>query len=245
MPKGLHGWRKDPPKDKDWSAHRLLMAAPPPPESASLRDRAGEVLDQVRNDCVANAVAKAIQVALTKPNAQPEPLPSRNWIYYMAGCLEGSQKLDNGRYIRDALDSLATVGWPDESGWPYDGRWNVHPGAMIHWLAYDSAKTLKPSYYRIDAGPERATLMKQAIAAGHPIVVGSDVSQAWEDQDGITPLPYDPAAPVLGGHAYCILEYDAGGIHQLNSWNGWAQQGWGYLGWSWTEGFQDVWVIAI
>lgn len=241
MPKGLYGWKRDAPSVKDYRAHRLLGGAAPPPESASLADRAGDVLDQVRNDCVANSVGKAFEVALSVVG-EIVPMLSRNWIYYMSGCLEGAQKLDNGRYIRDALDALGRVGCPFEVAWPYDNRWNVHPGAEVHRAAFD----LKPAYYRIDGTQqERALQIKQAIAGGYPVVVGSLVDQAFEDQDGVHPFPYNAQMSPLGGHAYCILAYDSGGLRLLNSWSdSWALDGWGYLDYGWCDGFGDIWVIT-
>lgn len=244
----LTGWKKDPHSIQDHHAHLLLGAAPPPPPSASLRDRVGGpsgVLDQVRSDCVANSTAKAIQVALSLRDVIA-PLPSRNWIYYMAGALEGAQHEDNGRYLRDAFDALSTVGWPSETAWPYDDRWNRHPGAEVHRLAYDYHKAFSLARYRISStGEQRVTEIKQAIASGYPVVVGGQITQAWEEQSGQAPLPLEFAASV-GGHAYTLLEYDPDGVHPLNSWGpAWGAYGWGWLSWAWADTFEDIWVVAL
>lgn len=251
MPRSLYGWKRDRPSPRDWPAHPLLSVLPPPPAAASLRDRAGgkaAVLDQVRSDCVANSVAKVVQVALSTASVL-SPLPSRNWIYYQAGCIEGSQKDDNGRYIRDALDALGMVGWPDETDWPYDARWNVPAGAAVHRLAFDQAQAINVGRYRIDAppGPARRDQVSRAISGGFPVVGGGDITQAWEDQGGKSPLPWDPTAPPVGGHAYTLLEYDPGGLHPLNSWgpDGFGIDGWGYLSWDWLDHLDDLWAVSM
>lgn len=238
----LYGYKRDIPSAKDWPAQRLLAAAPPPPESASLLNKCGGpagVLNQPRNNCTAYATCKGIQISLGGLAA----LPSMAWDYYMAGCLEGSQKQDNGRYLRDALDALAKVGWPTADQWPDDDEhWNRHPGAEVHALAFDHAKLFRPAYYRVLTANE----LKQANAAGHPVVVGSEVGQSFEDQDGVTPLPYDPAEPALGGHAYLVVGYDPGGIRIWNSWGvSWANAGTGLLAWEWFPAFQDAWAITL
>lgn len=247
------GWKPEPPRASDFKASALLAAAPEPPPAASLRVRAGtrfDVLDQQRNDCVAHAVARGVQVALTPAGAEPAPLPSRDWGYYLSGVPAGDQTRDDGRFIRDCIAAYSRAGWPDEVGWPY-GSWPNHPGGEAFRLAYDRRSRDGIAYHRITdmQGAERRRELSQAIASGYPVVFGTMVTQPFEEQDGINPLPLPGQSDgILGGHAIAMLEYDEAGIGFMNSWGpAWADVGWGRLSWDWmTSGYvSDCWAIQI
>lgn len=245
-----YGWKKDKPSSFDREARHLLSALPPPPERASLRDRCGGrpgVLSQGRGDCVAHAVGKAVQVALTLPGGPPAPMPSRDWLYYQAGVPDGDQSVDNGRYIRNACDALRVLGWPDETDMPY-GTWPAHPGGNNFRQAFDRRAKTGIAYHRItEVGAARIDAIKRAIANGFPVVGGLQVTQAFEDQTGLAPLPVG-FGESLGGHAIMFGEYNVLGVKFQNSWDDlWGDAGWGYLAWEWMTlgSTDDLWVIEI
>jgi hypothetical protein len=245
------GWRYSPPTEADWKASALLSGAAAPPERASLRTRAGtsaHVLDQQRNDCVAHAVARAVQVALTRSGGELAPLPSRDWIYYLSGVPSLDQTNDDGRFIRDAFAACSRTGWPDEAVWPY-GQWPTHPGGAAFRGAFDRRAGDGIAYHRVSDGAARKLQMQQAIASGYPVVIGTLVTPSFEEQDGVDPLPFPlPGAQILGGHAIALLEYDADGVGFCNSWGaGWAAGGWGRLSWEWvlSNYVSDCWAVQI
>lgn len=243
----LHGWHKDPPKAADFHAGKLLSAEPPPPTAASLVNRImGAPLNQTQNDCTANSTARAIQIALTPAGAlMSAQLPSRRFGYYLGGVREGSQKQDNGRYLRDVLDAYALLGMPPETVWSYDKPWDAHPSSEAFRQGFDA----RLSYHRIsEQGIAFRDTMSRAIASGRPVVVGAPVTDGWENQDGI--IPFDaPSAndPVAGGHAFCFVAYTPDGVVLLNSWGSdWACKGYGFVTWAWAESqVQDAWVIDV
>jgi hypothetical protein len=247
MPHGLHGWRKDRPSAKDWHAGKLLGAAPPPPDRASLVPRMlDEVFDQHRNDCTGNGVGRGFQLALTPVGGPCGPRLSRNWLYFEGGVPEGSQKLDDGRMLRDVLDAAAALGVPHEAFWPYDDAlWNVRPSLKAFRQAFD----FKPSYYRIvSSGEIQRQEISTALAAGHPIVVGAPVTLGWEDQDGVHPFDSPkPGDAVAGGHAFCLVGYEPEGVRLLNSWSStWGLGGYGFVTWDWIASqLEDVWVLTV
>lgn len=240
----LYGYKPDPHDPRDKPAAALLAALPEPPPRFSLRARAGHALDQTRSDCVANSTAKAVQIALTGPSGLIAPLPSRDWLYYLAGIQEQSQRDDNGRYIRDAFTTLSHLGWPDEAVWPY-GKWPAHPGGEAHRAAFDRRAQTGIAYHRVtETGQDRIDAVKRLIAAGYPLVGDVMATPAFEAQDGLSPLP-SPDGFVTTNHAVCFADYEPEGVRLINSWGDWADQGWGFLSWGWLTFSADLWAVEI
>jgi C1A family cysteine protease len=104
-------------------------------------------------------------------------------------------------------------------------------------------------YMRVNVSP---TALKQAIAAGFPVVVGFDVYESIEldsvAETGILPMPA-PGEQEVGGHAVLCVGYDDSTQRFLcrNSWgDGWGQGGYftipyAYLGS--THYAQDFWAV--
>lgn len=240
-----YGYKKGAPSPSDYKLSARLGAVEPPPPRASLADRAGGslgVLDQMRQDCVPNAVMGAIQVCMTTPSSPLAPLGSRDWAYYLSGLPTGDQLNDDGRYIRDCFSALRQVGWPDEGVWPY-GRWPEHPGQEEYREAFHRRRL---AYHFLADGEGRKLELMQAIAAGFPVVGGLQVTQGFEDQDGVTPCELDLNQEILGGHAVRFLAYDEHGARFCNSWGqDWGAEGWGYLSWGYvTSGYSSEFVAV-
>lgn len=246
----LYGWRRSPDDDRDalFRASRPLGAIEVPAQSdGRFRAIAPAPLNQHRSDCVAHGTSTGVQLVCTPDGGPPAPRPSRDWIYSESGVKDGSQDQDNGRYVRSALDALGKLGWPDEVEWPY-GSWPTHPGAEVHRMAFDRRGNRVIERHRLDLpGMDLVTEWKAARAAGMCIVGGTLVTQAFEDQDGITPLPAPSAGDgILGGHCTAFPEYDADGPFGLNSWGNWADRGWYHLSWAWVRAMcSDVWGVRL
>jgi len=250
MARQYDGWKREADSDKDYKASARLSALPLPPPEASLRDRCGgreAVLDQVRNDCVGNSVARAIQAAMTVAGQALAPLPSRDWIYYLSGVPDGSPAVDDGRFIRNAFAALASQGWPDEADWSY-GTWPAHPGAEAHRAAFDRRSAVGLLFHKItETGEARREPFERAIAHGFPVVGGVQVTDAFEAQSGHSALPV-VNAPTLGGHAIAFVSYTPDGIGFANSWGtSFGAEGFGYLSWDWLAlpTTSDLWVVEI
>lgn len=200
------------------------------------------------SSCVSNAIAQAIRIVLLeKGEANPELL-SRLFSYWIARNQHGDAGVDNGTFIRLAIKGLNRVGRPPESAWPYDvNRYSEKPPPAVFMEAHDKRKA---NYYRIaEYGAERVEVIKRALAAGHPVVFGTDVSTEFLDNvgtQGVIKPPVD--GQLAGGHAMVVTGYNQVGPMITNSWgDDWGQGGrarfdWSYLTWERTR---DLWAIDI
>src|ERR1700727_320712 len=160
-----YGWYPALPDQRD-----LLYAAPAPfqaktPPSIDLSKQCPPVYDQGQlGSCTANAIAGAIEFDQIKANLT-EFTPSRLFIYYNERSMEGTINSDAGAQIRDGIKSVATLGAPPETDWPYNiAKFTQKPPAK----AYSDAKQhLVVLYQRLiqDLGT-----LKGCLASGFPFV---------------------------------------------------------------------------
>jgi C1A family cysteine protease len=174
--------------------------------------------------------------------------PSRLFIYYNERVMEGTVSSDAGASIRDGIKSVASIGAPPESDWPYDiSQFTVAPPQS----AYDAAKLdCAVKYLSVD---QTLDAMKQCLADGYPIVGGFTVYQSFDAADlmpAIVPMP-GPNESVLGGHCILIVGYDD--ARQMftirNSWGvGWGDKGYGYMPYAYLTDpdlADDFWAIEL
>jgi C1A family cysteine protease len=120
--------------------------------------------------------------------------------------IEGTVNQDSGAQIRDGIKSVATLGAPPETDWPYDiSKYAQQPPQA----AYDDAKQdLVSSYSRVG---QDITQMRGCLAEGYPFVFGFTVYESFESesvaQSGIVPMP-DSGENVVGGHCVVAVGYD-------------------------------------
>jgi C1A family cysteine protease len=233
------GFLPDPPKAEgerpDFDAGVLVARATPSPPSHDLMPLVVEVLDQGGlGSCVAQAATQAIRMrdrAALGPASVP-PLGSRLFAYYASRAHHHAQAYDTGTNYRSMFSGLARFGLPPESTWPYDdsarpgARFAKMPATDAFRLAADARRRIE--YLRVyDAGYARVEVVKSAIAAGHPVCFGLDVTEAFMDEafDPTAPLPPLDGTPV-GGHAMLLAGYDGDSFRCLNSWGrSWADGG--------------------
>ena len=201
-----YGWVPDLPDQRDF-----MYAAPAPfqsntPPSVNLSKQCPPPYDQGQlGSCTANAIAGAIEFDQIKASLT-EFTPSRLFIYYNERAMEGTINSDSGAQIRDGIKSVATLGAPPETDWPYNiAKFTQKPPAN----AFSDAKQhLVVLYQRLiqDLGT-----LKGCLASGFPFVFGFTCYQSFESpavaKTGILPMPASGEA-VVGGHAVVCVGYD-------------------------------------
>jgi C1A family cysteine protease len=224
---GGYGWVHDLPDARDFLYAAPLIRFPKGlPPSVDLRSECPPVYDQGQlGSCTANGIAGAIEFDQRKQGTK-EFTPSRLFIYYNERVMEGTVNQDSGAQVRDGIKSVATLGAPPETDWPYDiQKFTQKPPAA----AYSDAKQdLVSSYARV---AQNLTQMQGCLAEGYPFVFGFTAYESFESeavaQTGIVPMPASGEA-VVGGHCVVAVGYDDSQRTFIirNSWGtGWGMKG--------------------
>jgi C1A family cysteine protease len=230
----------------------FLLAVEPvkalPPE-VSLRNQMPPVYDQGQlGSCTANSIGAILEFNELKQGEADVATPSRLFIYFNERAMEGTVDQDSGAEIRDGIKSVAQLGAPPETEWPYEiNEFAAKPPAK----AYEDA--LKRQAIRYARVPQTQMGIQNVLASGYPISFGFTVYESFEKDvgpDGIVPMP-QPNETVLGGHAVVAVGYKPIG-RQLyfecrNSWGpDWADEGYFWMPASYITSSslaQDFWVI--
>ena len=224
---GGYGWVRDLPDDRDFVYGAPLVRFPQGlPRSVDLRSECPPVYDQGQlGSCTGNGIAGAIEFDQRKQRTK-EFTPSRLFIYYNERVIEGTISQDAGAQIRDGIKSVAKVGAPPESDWPYNiAKFAVRPPPKAY---RDSKQDLVSAYSRV---VQDVTQMRGCLAEGYPFVFGFTVYQSFESETvartGLVPMPGTGEA-VLGGHCVVAVGYDDFKRRFIirNSWGtGWGLHG--------------------
>jgi len=255
---GKYRWLPDPPDARDhlYQLNTALTLAP----VVDLRNYCSPIEDQGNiGSCTGNAIAGQIELIDRKGGKQLDV--SRLFIYYEERVLEGSVRYDAGAYIRDGIKVCYTKGAPVETLWPYNtSKFATKPPAP----AYTDALKRKVTGY------QRCTnfaAVKNAVAAGNPVVIGFTVYDSFEGiwaniphgqaGSGMMPFPNTATEQILGGHAVCIVGYDDtmpvagktnGRFIVRNSWGtSWGDNGYFYMPYGViqdTNMSSDFWLIS-
>lgn len=242
-----YGWRRDSPDMRDFLfAVEPLKSLPP---AVSLRKHMPPVYDQGQlGSCTANSVGAILEFNELKQKEPGAATPSRLFIYYNERAMEGTIREDSGAEIRDGIKSVAQLGAPPETLWPYViSKFAQKPPAS----AYKAA--LEHEAIRYARVAQTQIAIQTVLAGGFPISYGFTVYESFESDvgaNGIVPMP-QPNEKTLGGHAVVAIGYKAirGQLYFecRNSWGpSWADHGYfwmpaGYLTSSTLAG--DFWVI--
>ena len=237
------GYKRDLHDPRDYKA-RLLFGARRglPMESLELVGCLVGVKDQGdTSSCVGQAISTAIDARLRRTGRWDAPRASSLAVYTYARALEraaaSDSLLDMGSYPRLAMKGLREWGVATEDRWPFD---LTQVNAELPWdVMQQSAAWRVTSWWRIDStGKERVEDVCQALAAGYPVVFGTEVDAAFMAYDGKGPLQAGDRAHTLGGHMMCLLGYTTeNGARVLRGVNSYGL-GWGDRGLFWAgEGF--------
>jgi C1A family cysteine protease len=241
------GWRPDHPDMRDF-----LLAVEPAkalPRRKSLRAQMPPVYDQGQlGSCTANSIGAILEFNELKQGEADAATPSRLFIYYNERAMEGTIPQDSGAEIRDGIKSVAQLGAPPETVWPYViGKFARKPPAK----AYRTA--LKHQAIRYARVAQTEMGIQNVLAAGYPISFGFTVYESFESDvgsDGIVPMPA-PDESTIGGHAVVAIGYRQI-RRQLyfecrNSWGpDWGDAGYFWLPASYVTSHslaRDFWVI--
>jgi C1A family cysteine protease len=154
--------------------------------------------------CTANSIGAILELNERKQEEKDAATPSRLFIYYNERVMEGTVSEDSGAEIRDGIKSVAQLGAPPETSWPYDvTKFSKKPTAKVYSQA---KKHLALRYARVlqDTVP-----LQTVLAGGEAISFGFTVYSSFETDvgsDGIVPMP-QPNEKVLGGHAVVAIGY--------------------------------------
>ncbi len=225
--KARYGWAPDLPDARDHFYSAPLAVFPRGvPQAVDLRGNCPPVYDQGQlGSCTANAIAGAMEFD-RKKQSLPDFVPSRLFIYYNERVMEGTVSSDSGAQIRDGIKSVAKIGAPPESDWPYDiSKFTEQPPAS----AYADAKLDRAIRYQRVV--QTLQQMQGCLASGYSFVFGFTVYESFESETvattGIMPMPA-PHERKLGGHAVMAVGYDNASRMMIvrNSWGaGWGQNG--------------------
>jgi C1A family cysteine protease len=207
-PHGGYGWVRDLPDARDFLYAAPLIRFPQGlPPSIDLRSECPPVYDQGQlGSCTGNGIAGAVEFDQRKQGTK-DFTPSRLFIYYNERVVEGTVNQDSGAQVRDGIKSVATLGAPPETDWPYDiQKFTQKPPAN----AYSDAKQdLVSTYSRV--AQNNLTQMQGCLAEGYPFVFGFTVYESFESEtvaeNGIVPMPAS-GEKVVGGHCVVAVGYD-------------------------------------
>lgn len=196
------------------------------PSFASNLQHVEKVRDQgSTGSCVGHAFATGIHMCARRLGTV-HPFPSPLAIYTGARSRElivlsdeQSRRIgltDDGcrpRFAFDAItDPLLSCLVP-ESDWPLDERLL---NERLPMDIYQKAEGLDVECYRVTGdGRARTRQIKEAVAAGMPVVFGMLLDDRYSSFDGGV---YEPIGDVSGGHMQTIVGYNGDLFHVLNSW---------------------------
>lgn len=247
-----YGWMPDLPDARDlrWAPKKTSRGALPKlPSHVDLRDSGFEppIYDQsYLGSCTANGVGDVFEYTQRKLG-YPDFMPSRLFIYYEERRIINTLSYDSGAFIRDGLRVVNRLGAPHESLWPYDiSRFTMSPPPSVY---EDGLRHQATAYMTVDN--KREFDVKQALAAGLPVVFGFTVFQWFESPDSGGFCRPVAGQGILGGHCTVLVGYFRlknvwWGIVR-NSWGtGWGQSGYCYMPLRWICNYwnaDDFWVI--
>jgi hypothetical protein len=250
------GWRPSPADARDHGFERLGLSALKLPVRADVLAEFWPVhFDQgSTSSCTGNAVSAALAMG-SRYTARDSslPVPSRSALYYGGRALTaqrfGGSISDDGAYLRDVFDAARRVGVPFERDAPFEPRRINRPppmGALVLGHGHRGG-----SYVRIfEDGEQKSLAVRTALAAGHPVVIGSPITVDYASGSGryVFDVPAK-GEPIAGGHAQVLSGYQPDALRGrlyrcVNSWGqGWGDHGDAWLSEAWVQWEQlEAWI---
>jgi C1A family cysteine protease len=218
------------------------------PRLVDLRPNCPPVMNQGElGCCTGHGTTAALRYLRLRAGKADIPL-SRLQNYFDAREIENAIAEDAGAEIRDNIKSAAVRGVAREELWPYEiSRFAERPPAA----AYANALNFQAlKYKRVLVN---ASCVKQALAAGFPVVIGVSLYESFEgarvERTGVVPMPR-PSESLAGGHCMLVVGYGQKRDHFTvrNSWgDDWGDHGDCYLPYRYlgSEAYgSDYWIIS-
>jgi len=200
--------------------HGEVFCAEVPTHHTLVTRRNGKIL--ISGNCTAHALAGCVEI-LQAHQGLPTIRPDRMALYYRERAMEGTIMEDAGALLADGVTALRRGYEPELQyimSWTQD--WVNRPADLPH----DAPRLVNSDPLIIDPGQ-----VMFALAAGFPVAIGVQISDAWDAVPGGT-LPL-PGAPIVGGHAVTLVGYKRSGMKVMfrlrNSWG----ESWGDGGYAW------------
>jgi C1A family cysteine protease len=226
------GWCPDAPDFRDHQLSNILPGVQHVPASMNLRlsPHMPPIQDQGQlGSCTAFGTLRCFDFAQHMETGQFFN-GSHLFQYYNTRSLEGTTNQDAGGSIRDAMKALAHYGVCPELEWPYNPvRFRRDPAPNCY---QDALHHRSIQYLRV-----ARTGIRQAIAAGFPVVFGATLYESFESigptiaNHWTIPMP-DKSESIIGGHCLTIAGYDDNARAALcaNSWGlGWGNEGYFWM----------------
>ena len=218
------GWKPNPPdgRDHDYDMQKLGFASSDLPLDGDLSRYVSRVLDQGNtSSCVAHMLAHAIDILQTRAGLGYDPM-SIMYVYFHARRRHSKILVDDGTYIRLAIQAMREQGIPDDQYWPFkkvkiNRRPSWHADAMSH-------QRRGGEYHHIfDTGDARSLAIKAAITEGYPVGFGTSIGEGFKSSNRLNIVDIPEKEDILGGHAVLCVGYKAdpnfGTLYKvLNSW---------------------------
>ena len=251
------GWLPDThdSRDKPFAMIReavIAAAVVSPNEDYEIDDKAVPPFDQLNeSSCVVNAWTGAAMILQSlEAGDTARTMLSRQFLYWTARCLTGSQKTDGGTYLRSGAKALAATGICGETDWPYNpAKVVISPGEAAFMEA--SNNKIKGYYSLTVGGSDRLNDMEACIKVNHPVPFGTQVGQELEDYDGNPNTIFNAPSSSLGGHALLVVGVRRfSGVRSWKIRNSWSPS-WGLGGYFWASDSymsapmtSDLWVAT-
>lgn len=184
-------------------------------ESVDLTHLLDEPIDQKGSSCVGAALGGALELCARVCGWELDP----SYLAIYAGARELEHPAldelpDGGCYIGRALEWLQTWGVVAANRWP-DSIALTRP-VPIDVLEAGTTATLRGAWRIDDAGEARLQRVREALTAGHAVVFGMQVDEAYERGPGA--LFRGLTGPSRGGHAQLLTGYRPGAFKVRGSW---------------------------
>jgi C1A family cysteine protease len=156
------------------------------------------------------------------------------FIYYHARKIAGTEKIDAGAFIKDAVKVTQDTGAVEEKEWPYN----------ITKFAVQPPKKLDKSthYFVINVSPVKSVKqLKNALSNYGPVIIGISIYESFLTNTGMVKMPTSKEN-VIGGHAISLVGFDdqTQFFKFKNSWGeNWGENGYGYIPYDYMEKFSD------
>ncbi len=226
----------DIPDFRDWEFSPSLLSLKKsidPPDKLHIFNQGSE------NSCTGFALAAAVN--LLRRRSRRSGIVSPRMLYEMAKRHDEWRGFDDsGSSCRGAIKGWYNMGVCLDKTWPYlEGK----PGVLTVKAAKQARENTLGAYYRLGT---RISDFHTALNEACVIYCSADVHSGWDK-----PSKRKPVIPLQddsdGGHAFCIVGYNAKGFWVQNSWGrDWGANGtalWLYE--DWQQHLYDAWVFGL